>query len=645
MSTQTSSFRAQILDVLAEREAVSVSEITRALSDLDQASEEVVEAYLRYGISDRVEKLESGKWKRETASPREELGTEPTGEPDDSARGQVAAAGGGRESERQSEGPGTASNPLVDEFLHLLSRTDDEPMGLAALARRLRDRGYDVTFPDARELLEELEGLMGQPRLTEWMDEERAFSISEDRYRLAEGFRTASKLILLLEEDSSAFTTGELHQVLKRAGQDVPPSELEYVLQVLLDGIATVDKNGKWCLREGRDIDLSETSTSQRVEGRESLLTPDEFISQIEEWLDSSDQAIIPSAWITRQWAPKTRDVLTEAEAKALSGFLEGFGFGIEPDIRYGGDPSKCEHVVIFRDEGDEEEDHPRFDAARLLLELGATVASADDEISDDEERRVERHLEEALYLSSSERARLRAHLERRLNHPADIEEVRTRVQILSENDRHLLAQFLITIAGADGIVQREEVHLLQRIYRFLGFEEETLEADLRELSAPVEDREESLATVLEGAERDEYEIPEEAERTSSNGADSGEKVSKKHNGLQLDEEKVGEIQSSTRDAAELLRGIFDDPEQERQSRGLQQSGLGSNHVALISALENQSRWPRDEFERLAEAHDLMPGFAFERINDVAFDEAEEPLLEGNDPIELNSYALEILKA
>lgn len=40
-----------------------------------------------------------------------------------------------------------------------------------------------------------------------------------------------------------------------------------------------------------------------------------------------------------------------------------------------------------------------------------------------------------------------------------------------------------------------------------------------------------------------------------------------------------------------------------------------------------------------------MPGFAFERINDVAFDKAEEPLLEGNDPIELNSYALEILKA
>jgi uncharacterized tellurite resistance protein B-like protein len=642
MSTQTSSFRAQILDVLAEREAVSVSEITRALSDLDQASEEVVEAYLRYGISDRVEKLESGKWKRKTASPREELETEPTGEPDDSARGQVAAAGGGRESERQSEGPGTASNPLVDEFLHLLSRTDDEPMGLAALARRLRDRGYDVTFPDARELLEELEGLMGQPRLTEWMDEERAFSISEDRYRLAEGFRTASKLILLLEEDSSAFTTGELHQVLKRAGQDVPPSELEYVLQVLLDGIATVDKNGKWCLREGRDIDLSETSTSQREEGRESLLTPDEFISQIEEWLDSSDQAIIPSAWITRQWAPKTRDVLTEAEAKALSGFLEGFGFGIEPDIRYDGNPSKCEHVVVFRDEG-EEEDHPRFDAARLLLELGATVASADEEISDDEERRIERHLEEALYLSSSERARLRAHLERRLNHPADIEEVRTRVQILSENDRHLLAQFLITIAGADGIVHREEVDLLQKIYRFLGFDEGMLEADLRELSAPVKDREESLATVLEGTERKEYEIPEE-ERTSSN-ADSGEGGSEEQNGLQLDEEKVGEIQSSTRDAAELLQGIFDDPEQECQSRGLQQSELESSHVSLVSTLQKQSRWSRDEFERLAEEHNLMPGFAFERINDVAFDKAEEPLLEGNDPIELNSYALEILKA
>ena len=643
MSTQTSSFGTQILGVLAEREPVSIPEITRALSDLDQASEEVVEAYLRYGISDQVKELESGKWKRKkTASPGEELGTEPTGELDDSDGSQVVAAGE-EESKSQSEGPDTDSNPLVEEFLRLLSK-DDEPMGLAALSRRLRDRGYDVTFPEARELLEELEGLLGQPRLTEWMEEDRAFSISEDRYRLAEGLRTASKLVLLLEEDTPAFTTRELHQVLNRAGQDVPASELEYVLQVVLDGIATVDANGKWHLQEGRDIDLSETSATRSAKDKEGLLTPDEFISQIEEWLDGSDQAIIPSAWITRQWTPESRDALTEAEAKALSGFLEGFGFGIEPDIRYGGNPSKCEHVVIFRDEGDEEEDHPRFDAARLLLELGATVASADEEISDDEERRIERHLEEALYLSSSERARLRAHLERRLNHPPEIEEVRKRVQVLSKDDRHPLAQFLITIAGADGIVQREEVDLLQKIYRFLGFDEEALEEDLRELSAPVEDREESLATVLEGEEREEYEIPEEADRTSSNGSDAGGKTPEEQNGLQLDEEKVGEIQSSTRDAAELLRGIFDDPEQERQSHGIHQSGLGSNHISLISTLEKQSRWPREEFERLAEEHDLMPGFAFERINEVAFDKAEEPLLEGNDPIELNSYALETLK-
>lgn len=369
MSTQISSFGAQILGVLAEHGPVSVSEITRALSDLDRASEKVVEAYLRYGISDQVKELESGKWKRKkTASPEEELGAEPTGESDDSDGGQVVAAGVERGSQVQSEPPVTDSHPLATEFLRLLS-IDDEPMGLAALARRLRDRGYDVTFPDARELLEELEGLLGRPRLTEWVEEksmeERAFSISEDNYRLAEGLRTASKLVLLLEEDFPAFTIDELHQVLKRASQDVPPSELEYVLQVVLDGIATVDADGKWRLREGRDIDLSETSATRRSGERESLLTPDEFISQIEEWLDGSDQAIIPSAWITRQWAPESRDSLTEAEAKALSGFLEGFGFGIEPDIRYGGNPSKCQHVVIFRDEGDEEEDHPHGSALK----------------------------------------------------------------------------------------------------------------------------------------------------------------------------------------------------------------------------------------------------------------------------------------
>jgi len=648
MPEDTSSFGSRILGVIAEREPVSLPEIVEALSDFNRTSEALVNAYLCYGLSDQVKEAGSGKWTLEKMSSlEEELGTKTTPRAGDSVENQVDVGRIENVSQAQPEASASATNTLVEDFLRLLSGENDEPLGLAALATRLRDQGHDVTFSKVRDLYEELEDLLGSPSLPEEQSGRggQAFSISENTYRLAERFRVASKLVLLLGANFPPSTVDELHQVLQQAGQDVSRSELEYVLEKVLDGIATSDAEERWHPQEDHDIDSSDTSAGQRSAERESSLTPDEFISDIEEWLDGSDQVIIPSAWITRHWAPESRDILTEAEARALSGFLQGFELGIEPDIRYNANPSQCQHVIIFRDEGSEDEDHPRFEAARLLLEFGSVVASADEQISDREERRIERHLEEALYLSSSERARLRAHLERRLNHPPEIEEIRERVHVLSEDDRRPLARFLITVAGADGIIRQEEATLLQKIYRFLDLGEGDFETDLREMSAPVEGREERLTTILEGEEKEAYEIPEQPERASSTGSEAGQETSEKPGGLQLDEERVGEIQSATKEVAEVLQEIFDEPEQERQSRGMRESELGANHVALISTLEKQSRWSRDEFERLAEEYDLMPGFAFERINDVAFDEAEEPLLEGNDPIELNSYALEALKA
>jgi len=68
---------------------------------------------------------------------------------------------------------------------------------------------------------------------------------------------------------------------------------------------------------------------------------------------------------------------------------------------------------------------------------------------------------------------------------------------------------------------------------------------------------------------------------------------------------------------------------------------LTEDHESLLVDLSAKTRWPRAEFNQLAERHGLMPGFAIEQINDRAFEVADEPLLEGEDPIELNPYALD----
>jgi hypothetical protein len=56
-------------------------------------------------------------------------------------------------------------------------------------------------------------------------------------------------------------------------------------------------------------------------------------------------------------------------------------------------------------------------------------------------------------------------------------------------------------------------------------------------------------------------------------------------------------------------------------------------------------RWLRAEFSRLAEQHGLMPAGAIEIINEASYAACDEPMLEGDDPIELNTYALEELTA
>lgn len=639
-SPGVSAFGRRLLRILSKSDApLSVSEITDRLPESQRTTETLVKTYLQHGLRNQVEEVESGRWACREANSKEAETTSTTSN-DERAH-----------SEHSNPTLATRSTEVEEDFLHHLAHLD-KSAGLETLKSRLQERGYDVPFQELVASFSSFQELIGRGLLPNWTEEEenqghsRLFRISEEAYQLASDLRTASKLVVLLGASASTLTTEELRRILLRVGQDVPESEIERVLQTLLKDVVEAEAREGWSLLQDRDFELAVSTEQKQPESRHrENPTPQEFISQVEGWLDGSTQAVIPSSWITERWALVDKGHLTEEEARALSGFLGGYGFGIEPDIRFGGNPSECKHVVVFRDEGTEKKESARFDAARLLLELGAAVASADQEISDEEERRIEQHLEEALYLNASERARLRAHLERRLSHPPNIDEIRRRARELPKKDRRRLAKFLITVAGADGTVQQEEVALLQKIYDVLDLDVESLERDLQEMAAPIE-RENGPVTVIRGGEEsEEYSVPEEGS-TSENGADHGKREARSSSAseLQLDVEKVGQVQAETREVAQALREVFEDPEQEKESRTIERPGLGSSHISLIAELEGRSSWPREEFERMAEERGLMPGFAFEQINEVTFNEVNEPLLEGSDPIELNAYALEALK-
>jgi uncharacterized tellurite resistance protein B-like protein len=370
--------------------------------------------------------------------------------------------------------------------------------------------------------------------------------------------------------------------------------------------------------------------------------TAREFVQQIEDWMNGGNHAVISSDQLLEYWPSKNDDYLTKTEAGALSGFLAGFDFGVEPDVRYTRNPSKRDHLTVLRLQGPDEPPEEPFESARLLVHLAAAVAGADDDIAPGEEEHIERHVEESLDLNETDRARLRAHLARLLEHTPTLRGVRRRADELTSDQRRRLATFLLTVAGADGYLAGKEISLLEKAYDILGLDEDQVHQDLHSLSARDPDSgEEGPVTVIEADEEKTYRVPEEEEPPSPSEAES---TSSGGEGVDLDLDRVSAVQDETRDIARVLDDVFSDDEEESPP-SFSVDGLSESHEAFLVDLGDQAEWPREDFDELAEQHGLMPGFAIEQINDRAFELADEPLLEGEDPIELNPHALDTLRS
>ena len=71
--------------------------------------------------------------------------------------------------------------------------------------------------------------------------------------------------------------------------------------------------------------------------------------------------------------------------------------------------------------------------------------------------------------------------------------------------------------------------------------------------------------------------------------------------------------------------------------------GLDDAHAKLAAILLSRPLWSRADALRQAKKYHLMLDGALERINEAAFDQYDQPLLEGDDPIEINADMKESL--
>ena len=373
---------------------------------------------------------------------------------------------------------------------------------------------------------------------------------------------------------------------------------------------------------------------------------------EIEDWIGKVVQAggVADADEVLARWPGAKADKLTKREAVEFARLLEKFSHGMEPDVRFlGTPPARGGKVVLF----ELPMEHPAtpsrdFLAATVLLHLAAVVAAADGTVSVEEEQRLKGHLEEVLHLDPAEQARLSAHLSWLLAVQPRLVGLKRRLANISVDGRAAIARFTVTVAAADGRIEASEIKTLRKIYATLDLDQEAVYADLHSLAAAADTTppaDQPVTVKTPGTAPDRFAVP---------AASGTEGESDQSADIRLDMTRVKERMAQTSEVSALLAGIFTEPEEAPSASGdspkttadgespVEISGLDANHSNLLRDLSESSEWNREEFDTLADQHGLLPEGALETLNEAAFDAYDDALLEGDDPIEVNS---EILKA
>jgi tellurite resistance protein len=328
------------------------------------------------------------------------------------------------------------------------------------------------------------------------------------------------------------------------------------------------------------------------------------------------------------------------AHIQAMATRLAETELGIEPDVLAGAAARRYdESIVVFAGEDGDVAARNRADyrAAQLMLQLASAVAAVDGDFGPKEMLHLSQQIKTWSHLSPAQQQRLLAHLRLLVTQPATLSGLKKKVEPLSASARESIAEFMVAVAHADGMIEASEVKMLERAYRALGIDAGRVFNDLHVTAA-------APKTPRPGV------VP---------GSDSGapESVAR----FQLDQEKVARLQKDTAKVALLLSSIFAE-EQQQVTEAVEVAiedaesdvddelevgllALDGQHTAFANMLLQRESWSRSEAADVAADLGLMLDGALERVNEAAFEHHDMPLVEGDDPLEVNREIREVLDA
>ncbi len=319
--------------------------------------------------------------------------------------------------------------------------------------------------------------------------------------------------------------------------------------------------------------------------------------------------------------------------AVSLANCLQQIDVGLEPDVRFGAiglDVQKP--LVLFRQRGGPSAPSAAYTNAASLLYLGVVLAKADGMISAQEQSLLEQQVDLFPDLTPEETRRLQAHLQWLLLVLPNFAGLKKRIEGLTPHVREEFGRFLLRIANADGVIAKEEVSQISKLYGWLELDTSKIYDDLHHAAAePVE------VGVAGDSAAVTYRLPPPPRAPAS-----AEKPL-------VDLEKVTRIHAETERVAMLMQRIFAEEEpaptpQPAIDVPALRHGLDAAHTRLLLSLIGRAEWFRDEVRAAAIEVNLLPDGALDRLNEMALEAVGELLLEGDDPMTVNEYAREALK-
>lgn len=361
-----------------------------------------------------------------------------------------------------------------------------------------------------------------------------------------------------------------------------------------------------------------------------------ERLATLVDWLTQAvadkETATIEFQELEARWPGLHREHFGKQESVSLAECLEKLGFGIEPDIRFGSyAPSPDGKLVFFKlPTGAPSDPTPSIRTAMLTLRLGAMVLTGNEMHRTDDEEHLVGNLCASFRLNATERRRLRAKLHwLLLSKPSTLRD-KKRIEILDLNQRTIIGRFLVGVTGAPGHFSPSAVRALEKVYRLLGLESNSLYSELQSAST-------TPITVQErDSDRRGYAIPQPFK---SDGEGKGR--------IEIDMAKVSAMQAETERVSGLLREIFVDEEESVYKPAHAQDsilGLDQAQSEFLRRLAAKSSWSRADLEALAGEHKILLDGAIEAINEATLDALGEPLLEGETQIEVNPNILKELR-